>query len=91
MTTVLPLTLTRISHHDVPLLGTSSVDAVGCAQHCFCQAVAHGGPSSPHGEKCALTANRFRKIRIVPVQIRFVIHPRPESRLLERSVTLDQS
>ena len=38
----------RISHHDVPLLGTSSARAVDDTRHCLFQAVAHFGPSSPH-------------------------------------------
>jgi hypothetical protein len=34
-------TLTRISHHSVPLLRRSSVSQSGFGQHCFYEAVAH--------------------------------------------------
>jgi len=43
----------RMSGHGVPLLGTSSVLATGCARHCFCEAVAHDqrGLTVPPHEK----------------------------------------
>ena len=48
-------TLNRIFHRCVPLLGTSSVVAVGDTRHCLFQAVAHRSSISPYGGKCGLT------------------------------------
>ena len=41
MTIPMRLVPTRISHHGVPLLGTSSASLRNCAWHWLCQAVAH--------------------------------------------------
>ena len=52
----------RISHHGVPLLGTSSAGQPGYARHCFCEAVAHCRTISPRGEKCGLAGGFARRV-----------------------------
>jgi hypothetical protein len=56
---VLDDALARISHHGVPLLGTSSVGLPGYVQHCLFQAVAHRFHNPPHGEKCAFVIDAY--------------------------------